>query len=81
MAYLLDVVAPGLGHLASRRFVTGPGLLALWLLALSAVYVATSFDGYWMFAAPLVHPALVLPAFIEVDQSGHAQQSAADTQE
>lgn len=66
MAYILELVAPGLGHLASRRWPSGALLLLLWTLGHAAVYVAMSFEVWAMLAFPVVQVVLAFIACFDL---------------
>ncbi len=65
MAYLLNLLAPGLGHLASGRWMVGPLLLLLWLVLETAVFIAASFEVWSLLALPF--PWLLLSLISLVD--------------
>jgi signal peptidase I len=62
MSYLLDLVAPGVGHLAARRWVTGALLIGPWLAGLAGAWIAASVDARALLGLPAVHGALAILA-------------------
>lgn len=60
MSYLLDLVVPGVGHLAARRWITGLLLIGHWLGGLAASWVAASIDARAVLGLPAVHAALAV---------------------
>lgn len=66
MAYLLDLISPGAGHLAARRWRSGGALLALWLMSGAAAYVAMSFQVWAFLALPALWALLSLVAVVDL---------------
>jgi len=66
MAYLLDVLIPGLGHLAARRWVLGVVLLAAWFSGLFVGALALSFDTRALLPLVAVHPVLACFAVVRL---------------
>lgn len=62
MAYFLDIIAPGIGHLTARRWFAGPALLLLWFAGLIAAYTAMSFDVRALYVMLGVHPLMATVA-------------------
>lgn len=53
MAYLLSIISPGLGQLASKRWLSGLLLLTLWAMGEVSVFVAMSFEVRAIFGLPI----------------------------
>lgn len=58
MAYLLDIIAPGLGHMTARRWFSGTSLLVVWFAGLTAAFTAMSFNVKALFILLGVHPLI-----------------------
>lgn len=63
MAYLLEITLPGVGHIASGRWLFGTLLSVFWCAGLTLCWLAASFDLHNLALAPAVH---LLLSFIGV---------------